>query len=311
MLNRASTDDEERIILEIDRAPPADKVALTNALGLLQFKLGELRHAADTYRHVYESEEAAPSVRIAARADLAAVLLRIDRNEEIAALYEDEKGQLCPNAKSDELFVLASAYNATRNYSKAEELFKLGMELEKSRSKIDLRSFGEWPMLGVYIACNQKQWALCGERFNGVLHQEVRGKDTTPQLTAVLARLRRVPELATLLDRAETDALITGRQVLPSKSELQDLVPLNLIGPIYPTEARHKWIEGYVAMLLAVDESGIPTSIKVIDSWPAKVFDVAGVTAAKQWLYKPRTIDGKAVPTTGIRTIEFRLEGTH
>jgi protein TonB len=47
----------------------------------------------------------------------------------------------------------------------------------------------------------------------------------------------------------------------------------------------------------------------VLDAKPRRLFERAAKKAILKWKFKPRIVDGKAVPRKAIQTIEFKLEG--
>ena len=80
-------------------------------------------------------------------------------------------------------------------------------------------------------------------------------------------------------------------------------LPIVKVAPIYPVEALSKGQEGWVLVEFAVDKNGVPSNLKVVDSSPEGVFDRAAMKAASQFRYKPRVVDGVAVPQPRVQNL--------
>jgi TonB family protein len=120
-------------------------------------------------------------------------------------------------------------------------------------------------------------------------------------------RAKKIPELASVIQQAETDELITGIEILPSRTKSVSVEPLTRTMPKYPEGARRMGIEGYVELFIQIDKEGTPDSVRVIDSFPPDVFDKAGVEAGYSWRFRPRTVDGKPAAGTAVQRIDFGL----
>jgi protein TonB len=72
-------------------------------------------------------------------------------------------------------------------------------------------------------------------------------------------------------------------------------------------------IEGYVVLEYTVDETGKVRDIVVLQETPKGYgFARSAIKAAEKFRYKPRVVNGQAVPTTGIREkfeYKFQEEG--
>ena len=78
------------------------------------------------------------------------------------------------------------------------------------------------------------------------------------------------------------------------------------VNPVYSEEAREAGIEGVVILEVTVGPSGRVQETKVLRSIPP--LDQAAVEAVKQWIYKPKIIDGKARTVIFTVTVNFKLE---
>jgi len=84
-------------------------------------------------------------------------------------------------------------------------------------------------------------------------------------------------------------------------------VPLSRQPPQYPYKAAHRGIEGWVRVAFEVTATGNVDHVEVIASDPPGVFDNAAIRAVSRWRFKPRIVDGKAVPGKASQVVEFRL----
>jgi len=91
-----------------------------------------------------------------------------------------------------------------------------------------------------------------------------------------------------------------------------DIVPqgtwrLYRITPAYPESMLSTPISGSVTLSFDIDQSGVPSNVKVLRSSPPGVFDSAAVLALQQWYFEPA--DG-SVPPAGLQhasaTVRFR-----
>ena len=58
--------------------------------------------------------------------------------------------------------------------------------------------------------------------------------------------------------------------------------------------------EGYVKILMDVDESGSPINLRIIESLPKGFFGKIALVALKKWKFKPKYVDGVAVVQHGL-----------
>lgn len=88
-------------------------------------------------------------------------------------------------------------------------------------------------------------------------------------------------------------------------------MPLVRVQPKYPQREASRGVEGYVVVSLTVAADGsVPVdSIQVAESEPKGAFDRAAIKAASKFKYKPRVVDGVAVPVAGVQyRFTFELE---
>jgi len=85
-------------------------------------------------------------------------------------------------------------------------------------------------------------------------------------------------------------------------------VPLSRLPPRYPYKAAQRGIEGWVRVEFDVTATGSVENVEVIESDPPGVFDKAAIRAVSRWRFKPRMVEGKAVPGKATQVVDFKLE---
>jgi protein TonB len=116
---------------------------------------------------------------------------------------------------------------------------------------------------------------------------------TNAELTSLnqrLAQLKQAAAAAGPLDMTE--------------ASLTRLKPIELD---YPSEALRKNIEGWVELSYVVSAEGKVTTVKVLNSSPAGVFDTAAAKALGRVRYKPVIQGGKAIAVSTKLRIAFRV----
>lgn len=71
--------------------------------------------------------------------------------------------------------------------------------------------------------------------------------------------------------------------------------------PVYPETAEKLKVEGYVSLEFDLSGKGKPINISVLKSYPAGVFDQAGIDALSTWVYQ-----GEMLTCLGVR-LDFSL----
>ena len=89
-----------------------------------------------------------------------------------------------------------------------------------------------------------------------------------------------------------------------TEASLTRLRPIELD---YPTDALRKNIEGWVELSYVVSAEGKVTTVKVLNSSPAGVFDTAAAKALGRVRYKPVMQSGKATAVSTKLRIAFRV----
>ncbi|MGA9340750.1 MAG: energy transducer TonB [Rhodanobacteraceae bacterium] len=91
--------------------------------------------------------------------------------------------------------------------------------------------------------------------------------------------------------------------------ETRDAQPIKAPAPQYPVSAVRNRQQGWVEVEFTVGIDGSVKNVHVIESKPLHVFDQAAISAVQQARYRPRLDNGKPVPATLRRRIEFKLGG--
>ena len=85
--------------------------------------------------------------------------------------------------------------------------------------------------------------------------------------------------------------------------------PVVRMQPQYPRQAAMDGIEGWVKLIFNIDATGQVTDVKVLDSYPKRIFDKAARKALLKWKYKPQLIAGKPVAEEGLQIVlDFSLD---
>ena len=87
-------------------------------------------------------------------------------------------------------------------------------------------------------------------------------------------------------------------------------VLIKSVSPKYTSEAMQAGIEGVVELAVVVSTEGTVSEVTVTKSLDREHgLDAEAVKAAKQWLFKPGTREGKPVAVRIQLILEFRLKG--
>ncbi|MGF1607605.1 MAG: energy transducer TonB [Rhodothalassiaceae bacterium] len=98
-----------------------------------------------------------------------------------------------------------------------------------------------------------------------------------------------------------------GRGVLLGSADLsvgpdqnRGMTPLVRVAPMYPLAARMRKVEGSVIVEFDITAEGHTANAKVVSAEPPGFFEKAALDAIAKWRYRPRMIDGQAVPVSNI-----------
>jgi TonB family protein len=80
---------------------------------------------------------------------------------------------------------------------------------------------------------------------------------------------------------------------------------LHRVEPVYPEDARQQQIQGTVVLEVHIGRDGAVQDVQVISGPPQLAH--ASTDAVKQWLFKPRRVNGRPAPMQTRITLNFRL----
>jgi protein TonB len=89
-----------------------------------------------------------------------------------------------------------------------------------------------------------------------------------------------------------------------------DEMPLVRVEPQFPREAIMKGIDrGWVRSSFDLKADGTVTNVRIVDSSPREIFDMAARRAILKWKYRPKIVDGKTVLRKGLKVqLDFGME---
>jgi TonB family protein len=113
--------------------------------------------------------------------------------------------------------------------------------------------------------------------------------------------------LALVLSAAVTAR--TGQEIFTTKDGVTLPVPVRSVKPGYTAAAMDAHIEGTVGLDLVVLADGKVSDVMVTQSLDKEYgLDTQAIEAAKQWLFKPGTKDGKPVAVRVALEMTFTLK---
>jgi len=78
--------------------------------------------------------------------------------------------------------------------------------------------------------------------------------------------------------------------------------------PPYPPRPLMNKVEGWLEVLIDVDERGWVDRVIVLNSKPGRMFDQTTVRTIKKWKFHPKMVNGVATPYQVKQVIEFSLD---
>jgi len=89
----------------------------------------------------------------------------------------------------------------------------------------------------------------------------------------------------------------------------REAVPIVRVAPQYPERAARRGLEGWVLIEFTISPTGGVSDPVVVDSEPGSIFNRSALRAVRKFKFRPRIVDGTAVPQPGQRiSIRFELE---
>ncbi|MDD7805507.1 MAG: energy transducer TonB [Endozoicomonas sp. (ex Botrylloides leachii)] len=121
--------------------------------------------------------------------------------------------------------------------------------------------------------------------------KRVRDKNISQQPASVRAALKK--------------SEVTGVSDEPVETSQADAI--KKVSPIYPMRYQRRNIEGRVLLKLLVNEQGLVIRVDIKESSGFKQMDESAVEAAKQWIFKPKQVDGRQVKSWLNLPVKFQL----
>lgn len=122
-----------------------------------------------------------------------------------------------------------------------------------------------------------------------------------PDIDMARAPKPRNAELSTV--SVNLDFGLEGGPGLGTAPSDADVMPLVRIEPTYPARAASRGIEGWVLLEFTITPAGTVRDPRVVDYEPSSIFNSAAIRAVKKWKYKPKIVDGAAVPREGVQVV--------
>lgn len=91
--------------------------------------------------------------------------------------------------------------------------------------------------------------------------------------------------------------------------ETKDAKVVRQVQPGYPQLAYRRRLTGWVEIRFIVGVDGRVSDVQIIRADPQRTFDREAIRAVEQWMFEPALRDGKPVPSTLNRRIEFKYPG--
>jgi TonB family protein len=83
-------------------------------------------------------------------------------------------------------------------------------------------------------------------------------------------------------------------------------VLLTRFDPVYPEAARKSHLSGTVVLQAVINTAGRVEDLRVTTS-AGELFDAAAVSAVEKWIYRPATLNARAVKVYLTVTVDFAL----
>jgi protein TonB len=112
------------------------------------------------------------------------------------------------------------------------------------------------------------------------------------------------PEINLGGNDAETNAIVTGPQVIPAKVDAK----FRNREPVYPPLAVLRAEQGAVTLLIHVSPDGLPAGVDIAQSSGFAMLDHAARDAVARWHFLPAVQDGQPIPFDMLFRVVFHLE---
>jgi TonB family protein len=112
-----------------------------------------------------------------------------------------------------------------------------------------------------------------------------------------------------ILDDQVGKADIRSRKTRAEVPYREDYMILKMVKPVYPPEAIDQRLEGYVVVEMYIATDGTVAEALIRSAYGGTSFETASLEAVKQFLFKPITENGTAIPFWVSFLITFKQQG--
>lgn len=95
---------------------------------------------------------------------------------------------------------------------------------------------------------------------------------------------------------------------LSQNGEAIAIVPIQ---PTYPIQAQLNGVEGYVTIEFTIQPDGTAANPSIVKAHPRRVFNSAAIQAILRSKFKPKVVNGKAIPVRATYTYRFVLNNNN
>ena len=137
-----------------------------------------------------------------------------------------------------------------------------------------------------------------------------KSKSLSPDLTSMLRGSSfGIDSFEVELDDLNKDLLGNLSQMAMTEDTV-DVAPQVTQRPdlVFPSKARRMGITGHVVFNILVSETGAIEKVKILDSEPMGIFDLAATNFVKAWKFKPAEYKGESVSVWIKQRISFQME---
>jgi periplasmic protein TonB len=110
----------------------------------------------------------------------------------------------------------------------------------------------------------------------------------------------RIESLAYAVDPFSGSSVFNARPAAAAPIPNTTAILISKVEPAYPLAARQQKISGTVVLTFNIDATGIPYNIRVHQPLGYGL-DQSAIAALSQWKFRPSTINGTPVPTSGMQ----------
>ena len=119
------------------------------------------------------------------------------------------------------------------------------------------------------------------------------------------------PRADDLNDNDSDDSRASNKTEAAQPSFDQDYLPIKKVGPVYPRRAQNRGTEGFCVLTFTVTAEGAVKDpyVAAAEDCPNSIFLSASIRALSQFKYRPRIVNGKPVPVSGVQNkFTYELE---